>query len=96
MTNLSDSDLLVIGKRVHDLFDDEYRSHVSVYGVGWPDGTIEDLNHYYCHMALMKRSTYGGTSKQVRLIKGRGPCVISNQVQYNYNDDGRPLTISER
>lgn len=94
--SMSDSDLLALGKQVHNLFDN-CRNNVSVYGVGWEDGTIIDLDHYACHMGLMKRDMWGGDVRQVALDStGKGPVVISNQVQYHYCDDGRQLNKKER
>lgn len=96
MSNLSDKDLLKLGKKVHKLFSDD-RYETSVYGVGWETGRVLDLKHYACHMGLMKQGLWNGKNKQVSLDRnGEGPVVISNQVQSSFNDDGKGLNKKER
>lgn len=96
MSNLSDKDLLELGREVHKLFSDD-RYHTSVYGVGWETGDVLDLNHRACHMSLMKRDSWNGAARQVALdSNGEGPIVISNQVQSSYNEEGRALNRKER
>lgn len=81
----TDADLLELGKKIHDLFPKDYND-CSVYGVGWENGEVKDLEHHYCHMALMR----GHRPYRMGLdVTGcEGPVVISNQVQYVYNDEG--------
>lgn len=70
----SDSDLLELGKEVHNLFTPN-RNRVSSYGLGWSNGKVEDLKYPYCHMGLMRTTSTTGASPVL---------VITNQVQTKY------------
>ena len=81
----SDSDLLALGKEVHDLFPEDSRRTCSRYGVGYVNGEVTDLNYTACHMALMKKYDVGSNDRVLA-----NSLVISNQVQtkYHYLEDG--------
>jgi hypothetical protein len=71
----SDDELIEIGTKVHDILPDDKK--LCRYGVGWKDGSVEDLKTYWCHAALMRAKGLGNTKKG-------GPVVISNRIMYKY------------
>ena len=75
MDKCSDDDLLRLGKKVHDTFSND-RNHVSVYGLGWADGKVKDLNYVWCHAGLM----YDENRNRKKPL-----LVIANQVQTEYS-----------
>lgn len=88
MSTTSDSDLLALGKELHNRLVKEAkpRFEVAHYGCAWTDGKHKIFVNTACHMGLMS-SNYNATDNILRRKIG-GPVVISNRMQVNRKSGG--------